>query len=195
MLQSKLLKIMSIVCSAVLSVSSIEVYSKNTFTTDNNDSFSKINEEDQTSNSDRSNRDIQKQNTINTFLSKTSGWFPKNKNKKIKCMLDTLSLEKLEVLKDLNFKSPYKELLKRLIPIPIVPYFLSSDYDHIGVITECLTLSSVMVDVTKGKNLFPSGLIVGLTIGSRILYASAGFEDVRSANYQLLKSIVPGKIS
>ena len=118
-------KITSLVCSATLFVSSVGLQSKNISATNSSDSLYNCNIESQgevtetslqklESHTDIKVEEAIKQYLIEQFLSETKGLFPENKDYDIRLMLERLSSDQLKKIRNLKFKTPWKEVLKEL---------------------------------------------------------------------------------
>ena len=123
-------KITSLVCSAILFVSSVGLQRQNISATNDSNSLYSYDLEKaegiteaslqklESHTDNKVEEVVKKQNLINQFLSETKGLFPKDKDQEIKLMLNDLSSDQLKLVRRLKFKTPWKEVLKELVIFP-----------------------------------------------------------------------------
>lgn len=215
-------KVTSLVCSATLFVSSVSLQRQNISATNNSDSLYNCNIESQGEVTETSLQklesynknkieEVKKQGLIEEFLSETKGLFPKNKDQDIRFMLEKLSSDQLKKIRNLKFKTPWKEVLKELAIFPEGINDLLRDRWVLGYIDLCLIdplfrkpaakklckfISNAMNGKHDSKNLenpphsFPwlSLLIPVLDITKIITCAALAPSSTREENYQKFKS-------
>jgi len=214
-------KIITLVCSASLFVSSIGLQNKKiSATNDRHSLYSHDLEKEEgiteaslqklESHTDNKVEEVvEKHNLINQFLSETKGLFPKDKDQEIKLMLNDLSSDQLKKVRNLKFKTPWKEVLKELA---IIPNGLN-DFLRGRWVTGCITLLVIgpllttfskdllqigykvlqgeFKDVTEIDNLPNTSLLLPAMMVAKFIACTASAPSLtRRENYRVLKDAV-----